>query len=54
MDKKKYEQYREEIANEQRAISTLEAQPDIESVATPVPVIDSPNVSNPISDQQQN
>ncbi|MCX4248935.1 MAG: hypothetical protein OSJ65_04140 [Bacilli bacterium] len=38
MDKKKYKQYRQEIVNEQRAVETLEYQPDIQNVATPVSV----------------
>lgn len=38
MDKKKYKQYRQEIVNEQRAAETLEYQPDIQNVATPVSV----------------
>ena len=38
MDRKKYEQYREEIANEERALDMLQAQPDISAVATPVQV----------------
>mgnify|MGYP003289736911 CR=1 FL=1 len=42
MDKRKYEQYREEIANEERALDMLEAQPEVSSVATPVPVAEDP------------
>ena len=38
MDKKKYKQYREEIVNEQKAIETLEYEPNIQNVATPVAV----------------
>lgn len=38
MDKKKYKQYREEIVNEARAVETMEYQPDIQNVATPVSV----------------
>lgn len=38
MDKKKYEQYREEIVNEERAINTLESSADISNVASPVPM----------------
>ncbi len=38
MDKKKYEQYREEIVNEERAINTLETNPEISNVASPVPM----------------
>lgn len=36
VDKKKYVQYREEIANEERTLNTLESQPDIQNVAAPV------------------
>lgn len=42
-DRKKYEQYREEIANEERALDMLEAQPDVSAIATPVPVADNSN-----------
>lgn len=38
MDKKKYEQYREEIVNEERAINTLESAPEVSNVASPVPM----------------
>ncbi|MCX4365016.1 MAG: hypothetical protein OSJ70_04510 [Bacilli bacterium] len=38
MDKKKYEQYREEIVNEERAINTLESRPEVSNVASPVPM----------------
>lgn len=55
MDKRKYKQYREEIVNEQKAIETLEYQPDIQNVATPVAVdnvpLDSPVVVAPNVDQ---
>lgn len=40
MDRKKYEQYREEIANEERAMNMLQSQPDVNNVATPVQVND--------------
>ena len=36
MDKVKYKKYREEIANEQKAIDALENNPDIETIATPI------------------
>ena len=36
MDKKKYKQYREEIANEQRVLESFEKAPDIDAVATPM------------------
>lgn len=39
MDKKKYEQYREELINEERAINTLESSPEINNVASPVPTV---------------
>lgn len=38
VDKKKYVQYREEIVNEEKTLSTLESQPDIQNVAAPVMV----------------
>ena len=47
MDKKKYEQYREELINEERAINTLESRPEISNVASPVPTAQpaAPNVA---------
>lgn len=36
MDKKKYEQYREEILNEDKYSAALNANPNIQTVATPV------------------
>lgn len=36
VDKKKYEQYRKEIVNEERALDMLDNQPDINNVAAPV------------------
>ncbi len=38
VDKKKYVQYREEIVNEEKTLSTLENQPDIQNIAAPVMV----------------
>lgn len=38
MDKKKYEQYREELINEERALDVLEAQANVSNVAAAVPV----------------
>ncbi len=46
MDKKKYEQYREEIINEGRAIDALEAEPDIDTIAQPVPLNDQNPMNN--------
>ncbi len=46
MDKKKYKQYREEIINEAKAVETLEYQPDIQNVATPVAVDNVDNGNN--------
>lgn len=46
MDKKKYKQYREEIVNEAKAVETLEYQPDIQNVATPVAVDNVDNGNN--------
>lgn len=46
MDKKKYKQYREEIVNEAKAVETLEYQPDIQNVATPVAVDNVDNSNN--------
>lgn len=43
MDRKKYEEYREEIANEERAYNMLEAQPEVMNVAAPVNVLTSMN-----------
>lgn len=57
MDKKKYKQYREEIVNEERAMETLEYQPDIQNVATPVAVDNVETVNNAapvITDNVQN
>lgn len=52
MDKKKYEQYREEIINEERAINTLESSPEISNVASPVPMAQpaSPEAAPVVSD----
>lgn len=38
MDKKKYNDYREEILREDKAMETLEANPNIQEVATPINV----------------
>ncbi len=46
MDKKKYEQYREEIINEGRTIDALEAEPDIDTIAQPVPLNDQNPMNN--------
>lgn len=48
MDKKKYNDYREEIMREDKAVQTLEANPNIQEVATPVTVQNAqvPEVSN--------
>ncbi len=40
MDRKKYEQYRQEIVNEERAIESLEKAPEVDNVATAVNVGD--------------
>lgn len=57
MDRKKYEQYREEIINEDKMFNTLEAQPEIATVASPVPVapVDVPVANvDPLTGQNQN
>lgn len=57
MDRKKYEQYREEIINEDKMFNTLEAQPEIAAVASPVPVapVDVPVANvDPLTGQNQN
>lgn len=36
MDKKKYEEYREEILNEDKYSAAINANPNIQAVATPV------------------
>ncbi|MBO5475666.1 MAG: hypothetical protein J5982_04120 [Bacilli bacterium] len=48
MDKKKYNDYREEILNEDKAIETLESNPNIQEVVTPITVQDTqvPETSN--------
>lgn len=48
MDKKKYNDYREEILREDKAIETLDANPNIQEVATPITVQDNqvPETSN--------
>lgn len=38
MDKRKYEQYRQEIVNEEKTLETLASAPDIMNTAEPVPV----------------
>lgn len=45
MDKKKYEQYREELINEERALDVLEAQANVSNVATAVPVAENPQAN---------
>lgn len=54
MDRKKYQEYREEIANEERAINALESQPEIATIATPVPVVEAQNIQDPLTGQNQN
>ena len=54
MDRKKYQEYREEIANEERAINALESQPEITTIATPVPVVEVQNIQDPLTGQNQN
>lgn len=49
MDKKKYEQYREEIVNEERAINTLESAPEVSNVASPVLMAQQPAPEAPIA-----
>lgn len=48
MDKKKYNDYREEILNEDKAIATLQSNPNIQEVVTPITVQDTqvPETSN--------
>lgn len=45
VDRKKYQEYREEIINQDKALDMLESQPDIQNVATPVLVDVAPQVS---------
>lgn len=49
VDKKKYKKYREEIIQEGRVIDSLENEPNVESIATPVSVDDTADIpeSNP-------
>lgn len=55
MDRKKYEEYREEIAHEERTLDALESQPDIAAVATPVPVQEEVTATtDPLTGQSQN
>lgn len=48
MDKKKYNDYREEILKEDKAMETLESNPNIQDVVTPITVQDTqvPETSN--------
>lgn len=46
MDKKKYEQYRDELINEERALDVLEAQATVSNVAAAVPVAEDPTTGN--------
>lgn len=46
MDKKKYEQYRDELINEERALDVLEAQATVSNVAAAVPVAQDPTTGN--------
>lgn len=54
MDKKKYKQYRQEIVNEQRAAETLEYQPDIQNVATPVSVDNVTETVSQVTETEKN
>lgn len=45
-DRKKYEQYREELINEERALDVLEAQANLSNIATAVPVAPDQTVGN--------
>lgn len=54
VDKKKYVQYREEIINEEKALTTLESQPDIQNVAEPVSIPDAGNNNDPMTGSIQN
>lgn len=59
VDKKKYVQYREEIANEEKVMNTLESQPNIQNVAAPVMIDNSipdagtSNSNDPITESIQ-
>ena len=56
MDRKKYEDYREEIINEGRVVQTMEAQPEVNNVAAAIPV-SQPQVvkqNDPVTGQIQN
>lgn len=54
VDKKKYVQYREEIINEEKALNTLESQPDIQNVAEPVSIPDAGSSNDPMTGSIQN
>ena len=56
MDRKKYEDYREEIINEGRVVQTMQAQPEVNNVASAIPV-SQPQVvqqNDPVTGQIQN
>lgn len=56
MDRKKYEDYREEIINEGRVVQTMQAQPEVSNVAAAIPV-SQPQVvqqNDPVTGQIQN
>lgn len=52
MDRKKYEKYRQEILNQDKYSETLDANPNIQTVATPVaaPVVNQPVATDDMSD----
>jgi len=56
MDRKKYEDYRDEILNEGRVVQTMQAQPEVNNVASAIPV-SQPQVvqqNDPVTGQIQN
>lgn len=58
MDRKKYDEYKEEILNSDKQIAQFESHPDIQNIATPVQVDQSiPQVqasSDPVTGSIQN
>ena len=52
MDRKKYEQYRQEIVNEEYAAHAMSMAPGIDNIAQSIPVMDSTSAVDPANPVQ--
>ena len=52
MDRKKYEQYRQEIVNEEYAANAMSMAPGIDNIAQSIPVMDSTPAVDPANPVQ--